>query len=368
MAAPWRRDRDEGARVTSSRGLSTEQNDRLIPIVISCMEMTQKNLEGVIRQPIRFSATRGFIIDPDDNDVLKRPRHAYVLFDVSGDVWGKIGFLCPIPLAATLASLMRSVDEAAIEERRRANDLTADEVEAFREIGGMLSTALDVALRASSQSTIRVQFESSGSTTDWSPPELFDDSELLLFVTESKLGSYPSEEIHLIATRRLIREITGMDVEETEEDAAEFDLMAPEGHAVVTLLGAALGVAEKKAIRTICDAHSIEVHFSEDVRDLLHHLVNYECAGIIMGDKSATANARAAETNRAVLKRIRAHPKGKDLAVLCLAEWPDREHVMQMAQLGVRDVIGLPSKPESLKSRVGVFIEGTLHRHARRAA
>jgi response regulator RpfG family c-di-GMP phosphodiesterase len=135
----------------------------------------------------------------------------------------------------------------------------------------------------------------------------------------------------------------------------------------MTLLGAALGVGEKKAVRTVCDANSLDVQFNEDVRDLLHALVSFECAGMIVGDK-ATANARAAETNRAMLKRIRSHPKGKDLPVLCLAEWPDREHVVQLAQLGVRDVIGLPCKPDVLRTRLEAFIVGTLQRHAGQAA
>lgn len=351
--------------MAASRGLSTEHNDLLIPIITSCMEMTQKNLEGLIQNTIRFSATRGYLIDLYENDLLNRPRHAYAMFNVTGGVEGRIAFLCPIPLAATLAGMMLMADENDIAERRKAASLNADEEDAFRETGNLLGAGLDAAFRESTSETLHIQFAENGLADKWNSEEAFNEGDLVHFVTECKVAALPSEEIHLIMTRKFVRDVTGMDVGEADDDASGFAILAPEGRALLTLAGASVSMAEKKLIRELGDAHSLEVEFAEDVRDLITVIVNTDCAGAIIGDKLPGANTRAAEINGAAIKRLRSHPKGRELPIFYVVEWPEREHVSSMAQLGVRDIVGLPARPELLEKRIRLFIEQSLQKQFR---
>jgi chemotaxis protein CheY-P-specific phosphatase CheC len=351
--------------MSAPRGLSSEHNDLLIPIIISCMEMTQKNLEGLIQNTIRFSATRGYLIELHENDLLNRPRHAYAVFNVSGEVEGRIAFLCPIPLATTLAGMMLMLDEEAIGARRKAAVLNSDEEDAFRETGNLLGAGLDAAFRESSSETLHIQFAENGLTEKWNAEETFSDGDLVHFVTECKVAALPSEEIHLVMTRKFVRDVTGMDVGEADAESSGFAILAPEGRALLTLAGAAVGMSEKKLIRAVGDAHSLEVEFTDDVRELVSLIINRDCAGAVVGDRLPGANTRAAEINGAALKRLRSHPKGRDLPIFYVVEWPERDHVSQMAQLGVRDIVGLPAKADLLEKRIKRFIELSLQKQFR---
>jgi hypothetical protein len=142
----------------------------------------------------------------------------------------------------------------------------------------------------------------------------------------------------------------------------------PGSNAPTDLLGIGLGLPEKKLLKTIGIELGMNVRLVDDVRDLLVAMVNMDCGGAVIGDETTSSSAKAFEINVATLKRLRAHPRGRELPVFYLVHWPVREHVMQIAQLGVRDIIGQPANPEYITKRLTEFVESVAGRAATRQA
>lgn len=148
----------------------------------------------------------------------------------------------------------------------------------------------------------------------------------------------------------------------------DLSLGEPAARSPSDVLGIGLGLPEKKLVKTVGVEEGVTVCLVDDVRDLLVAMVNMECAGAVIGDETASNSAKAFEINVATLKRLRAHPRGRDLPVFYLVHWPVREHILQIAQLGVRDIIGQPAKSEYVAKRLTEFIESVAGRVAARKA
>ena len=94
-------------------------------------------------------------------------------------------------------------------------------------------------------------------------------------------------------------------------------------------------------------------------------LVNTPCAGVVIGDRSQSPNVRTVESNLATLKRFRSHPRGGQMPVFYLMRWPDKDHVLSVAQLGANDIVGIPARPSLLEKRLNAFVRRTLHQPTR---
>lgn len=339
-----------------SRRLDTHQNSRLTPIISSCMENTQRNLEELIGCPIRLSETEGYLIDLDDNDVLGRRRLISVVFTVSGDVETRIVFLCPVSLAATLAGVLLGHEDAAIVERRESDTLSDEEAQAFEQVGSLLGRGLDAAFRESCIHSLNTAFESLGRLEDLDPGTVLDDPCLLHFTTVGKAGSYPPEKIDLVITQRFMTKVTGIDIAEAERPDTSFRIAAPAGGQLLTLVGVALDGVQQRLAKSLADEATLSLHLSDDPRDAMMALINSECLGLILGDASSSLVNKVTETNVAVLKRMRAHPKGRNLPISCLVHYPGRDQIVRLAQLGVRDIVGVPTEESLLERRLHGFV------------
>jgi DNA-binding response OmpR family regulator len=80
----------------------------------------------------------------------------------------------------------------------------------------------------------------------------------------------------------------------------------------------------------------------------------------VIGDKSQSPNVRNVETNLATLKRFRSHPRGREMPIFYLMRWPDKDHVLNVAQLGANDILGMPVRPSLLEKRLKAFMRRTL--------
>lgn len=122
------------------------------------------------------------------------------------------------------------------------------------------------------------------------------------------------------------------------------------------LIGVGLGRAELDLVAEACAEHSVTLHAADDVRELLPMVINVGCGGIVMGDRTSAGGAKAFDINLATLKRLRSHRRGGETPILYLAHWPVREHVLKLAQLGIRDLVGQPACQEYIEQRIEEFV------------
>jgi hypothetical protein len=88
----------------------------------------------------------------------------------------------------------------------------------------------------------------------------------------------------------------------------------------------------------------------------------------VIGCRSEGQPRKEARINVATLKRLRLHPKGKDLPVLYIVEAPDKEHILEVSSLSVREIIALPATPDIIEMRMRRFFENVLADSDRLAA
>ena len=84
----------------------------------------------------------------------------------------------------------------------------------------------------------------------------------------------------------------------------EGEVQEGEEQGQLSMIGIALGQAERKVMNRLADSHSLDLVMTDDIREVLFMLVNTPCAGVVIGDRSQSPNVRSVECNLATLKRF----------------------------------------------------------------
>ncbi len=357
-----------------ARALPSNHAAKLVPLVEASVAAIPKALGAVSPIPVSFAVRKGFLLDRDESEALKAPDGPVLLLDVGGDLRGTIGFLCPFPIAASLASVQLNQPVEALAERAAAPPLNPDEETALEAIGGYLAGGIAEALGEISLHTLTVEFGSLRQGGDWDPAAAFEDTLLVGIDAECEVGEQGEQgeqvrgEVRVVLPRALIQELIGIDVGASERPLATVLPMMPEGMPPMALLGVALGPDQEPAVRSLADAFGLKLIVVGDIRAMLGHVVNHNIACAVIGCRGEGVGHKEAHINVATLKRLRLHPKGRDLSILCFIEAPEREHILEIGQLGVRDVIAVPAAPETLANRVKRFVETALAESLRKVA
>jgi hypothetical protein len=133
------------------------------------------------------------------------------------------------------------------------------------------------------------------------------------------------------------------------------------------VLTAALTSDEHDLIRQCARTAGWGASSVSDVREIGYHLPGRKIAALIVADARLRANAHHSETTLASLKRIRRLVDDRDIPMLFLLRWHDREYVTRLAGLGVRDIVAVPLGEDLLSARTERFL-ATLRSTSEQAA
>lgn len=334
------------------RKLSIQQNGRLVPIITSCMETTQNHLTELTESPIRFTNIEGFIVDNADAERLERAGTVVALFKASGDVDGAVGLLSPVSLAITLSQQIAHTDEPAPEEAPET--LTDAQLESFKEVCGILGAGLDSALSESSVYQVDVALSDIKPGNEWAPEDAFDDTDLVAFETNCKVANAEPQTLMLLFSRKFIKNVTGLSVSEAGD--SEVTSVRGEGATLRRIVAVELDPQETALLQSIVDSMTMQLTTVDNVRNLLFTLVNEDCDGIVIGDRSSSPDRTNLAPTVATTKRLRSTPHARTTPISFLVRWPTREQIMELAQLGAADIVVLPTSRGNLENRLRHFL------------
>jgi hypothetical protein len=347
--------------MSSGTNLTREQKERLTPVIEACANAFRTNLQGQIQATLRLADPRGQRALRDEDPILARSDCAYMLLSASGDLAGKAAFVCSLPLAITLSSLLLGFPEESVPDRAKSPTLATDEEDAFREIGNMLVGGLDSAFKESSFFAVNLKLEEIGTTSKWDRSTAFDSDDLLRFAIECRIGNQTGEDVHLVFEQGFLTQLIGLDESTSREaEGDRFRADTPLGRPTLTLLGVAMSPTQEKIVDGLVRRYSLRYVGATDVREVLTAVVTHDVACVIVGDRTNAQAAKTPNITVATLKRLRAHPKGRALPVLYFVGNPERHHVTEVAHLGVRDIVVGASTGRDAEERVRRFIEASL--------
>ena len=352
----------------NAKRLRDGDNAKLAPIIQTAMDSARKQLAGGDGQGLELTGFQGFHLDRDQDELLRESGAAYILVEVRGDVDGNVVFVCPIKAGIAIASVARGLSDSEAAARLNSDRLDVEEEEALGGFGAHIASGLTVALTESSLHSLQASYGTLGMTAEWDPSAVFPETDLVCFTMDCSLADGTQETTYLVMSQSFVHDVTGLDLNEAGGEAPGPSPAVMGGDPSLTVLGVAFNPEQEAAARGLACERNVKLVVVEDIRNVLGDMVNHNVAFAVIGCRGDGQPSKEASINIATLKRLRRHPKGKDLPVLYIIESPEKEHILDLSALSIREIIALPAPGDIVEMRMQRFFDSMLESASRKAA
>jgi len=193
-------------------------NRKLQQLLTAIVNAMRETIQSIVDRELSVRAGRFDLVEPAHFGRSLTEFTAVVRGTLDKDFAGKtLRIAIPLKDAVTLAGLMMLTAEDVIEENRASETLEGEDLEAFTEVGNMLCSAIDGALRQAISRPIGARVQDAVLFAPGNDKEgLLGAEPAIVLPFQVKIGAYPETTFHLLIDRETAERWNGGSLEMDE--------------------------------------------------------------------------------------------------------------------------------------------------------